>query len=353
MPERATILDVARLAEVSPSTVSNLLNGRVERMRPSTKERIQRAIEQLGYRPNHSARGLKTGSAPLIGLIVPSVANPFWGIFARYIEEAALGSGYQVLLGNSERNPIREQGYAEELWGHGVRGIILGSAPEKFDHLSPLLDRGLNLIAFDRPTQQADQYTIDSIGVDNVQGAYLAVNHLTTLGHRQIGLVSGSIRTVNRLDRLQGYRQALDEAQIEFNQRLIWQGASATDFGDSETMNMGRQGARELLSGVNPPTALFTINDMVAFGAYAGARELGLRVPEDVSIVGFDDIALTEVVDPPLTTIRQPVEEISRSAVEKLLARLRGNKDEPASHVALLPKLVVRSSTMKRFDRQE
>jgi len=347
MQEKVTILDVARLAEVSPSTVSNLLNGRAERMKLSTKERVEQAISQLGYRPNLAARGLKTGVAPLIGLIVPSVANPFFGIFARHVEEVSMESGYQVLLGNSGRDPISEQGYVEALWGHGVRGVILGTSPEDFMHLSALLEQGLHIVAFERPSQQIDEHISDSVGVDNVEGAYLAVSHLTALGHQRIGFVSGSLRTVNRHDRLAGYRRALDEAAIQYDETLIWQGVSDIDFGDAETMEMGRQGARELLSQPNPPTALFTINDMVAFGAYAGIRDLGLKVPEDVSIVGFDDIALTEVVDPQLTTVKQPVEDIARFAVERLLGRLQGNYTELASHKALPPKLIIRSSTIK------
>lgn len=347
MSEKATILDVARLADVSPSTVSNLLNGRAERMRPSTKDRVQQAISQLGYRPNLAARGLKIGSAPLIGLIVPSVANPFHGIFAQHVEEVALKSGYQVLLGNSERDPKREQNYAEELWGHGVRGIILGSAPETFDHLARLFDQGLHLVAFDRPVQETDAYPVDSIGVENVKGVYLAVSHLTSLGHRRIGFVSGSVRTVSRYDRLRGYKHALEEAGIEYDEALVWQGASDIDFGDAETMEMGRRGARELLNSSNPPTALFTINDMTAFGAYAAARDLGIHVPDDLSIVGFDDIALTEIVDPPLTTVQQPIKEIAGYAVERLLARLQGDCAEPIGHTALPPKLIVRSSTAR------
>lgn len=351
MADKTTILDVARLAKVSASTVSNLLNGRDERMRPSTKERIEKAISELNYRPNHAARGLKVGSAHLIGLIVPSVANPFFGIFARYVEETALESGYQVLLGNSGRDPEREQRYAEELWGYGVRGIILGSSPENFDHFSALLERGLQVVAFERPLQQNDQYSIDSVGVDNVQGAYLAVNHLISLGHRRIGFLSGSIRTVNRQDRLDGYRQALEEAGIPYDETLIWRGVSDVDFGDAETIDMGKHGTCELLSRENPPSALFAINDMVAFGAYAGARDLGRQVPDDISIVGFDDIALAEIVNPPLTTVRQPIEEIAKSAVNSLLERIQDMQVQPAGHVGLMPELIVRSSTTEHKKR--
>ncbi len=213
----ATITDVAKLAEVSVSTVSNLLNGRDERMRPSTRQRIVEAIDQLDYTPNQAARQLKTGQSSILGLIVPSVANPFYGLFAREVEKAALARGYQVLLGNSDRDPERERNYAEELWGYGVRGIIFGSSLVAFTHLHDLIQRGMHVVAFEGPSQNEEQVAIDSIGVDNVQAARLATKHLLALGHRRIGFLSGPIRTVSRLDRLAGYRSALVEAGIAYD----------------------------------------------------------------------------------------------------------------------------------------
>lgn len=345
MAEKVTILDVARLADVSPSTVSNLLNGRAERMRPSTKQRVQDAISTLGYRPNLAARGLKTGSAPLIGLIVPSVANPFFGIFASHVEEAALENGFRVLLGNGGRDPEREQTYSEELWGHGARGIILGSSPENLQHLSALNKLGLSVVAFERTGQQSDEYTVDSVGVDNVQGAYQAIQYLTEQGHKRIGFVSGSIRSVNRQERLDGYRRAIEEANIAYDERLVWQGTSDIDYGDAETISMGRRGARELLEQPDRPTALFAINDMIAFGVYAAARDLGLRIPDDISIIGFDDIALAEIVDPPLTTVSQPIKELAYYAVARLLLLIQGDDVLPVGHKTVPPQLIVRSST--------
>ena len=237
---KLTIADVARLAKVSPSSVSNVLNDRSNRMRPVTKERIQHVIEKLGYTPNLAARQLKTGQAPIIGLIVPSVANPFYGIFARLIEKAALTGGYQVLLGNSERDPERERRYAEELWGYGVRGIIFGSSLTQFTHLESLIKKGMHVVAFDRPTQQDDNLIIDSISVDNVQAIRLTTKHLLALGHNRIGFVSGPIGTVSRLDRLEGYRGSLQEANVEFDQQLVWQGARS-NFGDTAAVELGRQ----------------------------------------------------------------------------------------------------------------
>lgn len=342
--KKITITDVARKANVSPSSVSNLLNGRTERMRPSTKERIQRAIEDLGYTPNLAARQLKTGHSLMIGLIVPSVANPFFGIFAQQVEEVALANGYQVLLGNSDRNPERERKYAEELWAYGVQGLIFGSSLVQFSHLESLIDKGLHVVAFDRATQLNDRVTIDSIGVDNVQVTRLAVKHLLSLGHRRIGFVSGPICTVSRLDRLEGYRTTLKEAGIEPDPQLVWESVSH-NFGDTAAVELGREGAHNLLSKTNPPTAIIAVNDMYAFGVYAGARDLGLAIPENVSVVGIDDIVLTEVVQPPLTTIRQPISEISRLAVERLIGRLQGTCVESRGHQMLSPKLIVRAST--------
>jgi DNA-binding LacI/PurR family transcriptional regulator len=345
MSRQSTIHDVARLARVSPSTVSNLLNGRHERMRPGTRQRVQQAIDRLGYTPSRLARQLKTGYAPIIGLIVPSVANPFWGAMARAVEEVALAHGYHVLLGNSERDLDREVSYAEEMWAQGIRGIIFGSSPLSFGYLLGLIERGLHIVEFDRHTQRGDRFDIDSVAIDNVRGAQLATEHLLALGHRRIGFLSGPIRTVSRRDRLEGYRTALAEAGIKLDPQLIWEGAVSSTFGDIEGAQLGRSGARELLGLAERPTAILAINDMYALGAYAGARDLGLRVPDMVSIVGFDDIVLADIVDPPLTTIRQPLPAMARVAVERLIGSLEKTVTDAATHLCLEPELVVRGST--------
>lgn len=315
-------------------------------MRPETCERVRRAVEQLGYTPNRLARQFRTGHARAFGLVVPSVANPFWGFVARGVEKAALERGYQVLLCNAERDRDREAAYAHTLLDSGVRGVIFGSSPLSFDHLGPLTDRGLRIVAFDRSAADSD-LVVDSVQIDNVLAARLAIAHLTGLRHRRIGFLSGPIRTVSRRDRLAGYRRALTEAGIEPDDELVWEGASLTSFGDAEGTELGRAGAHQLLSRPERPTSLFTINDMYALGAYAGARDLGLRIPEDVSIVGFDDIPLlAEIATPALTSVRQPLEEMMRIATTHLIDRLEGTRTGPAEHVTVAPELVVRSSTV-------
>ena len=341
---RVTIADVARLAEVSASSVSNVLNGRSARMKPETRDRIQQAIRKLGYTPNLAARQLKTGHSKLIGLIVPSVANPFYGNFARYVEEAALELGYQVMLGNSRRDAGREKKYAEKLLAAGAEGIILGTSLHDFGHLKELIDRGLAILAFDRPLIDGDAATIDSVCIDNRQVMRLAVKHLVALGHENIGFISGPITTVSRTARLEGYRQSLEEAGIAYQEDLVWAGGGGR-FGDVAPLQLGRQGAHFLLSRPEPPTALCTINDMFAFGIYGGARDLGLRIPDDLSVLGVDNLNLTEVVEPPLTTVEQPLAEMASASVERLLKRIDSGISTAAEHQSFYPKLIVRGST--------
>jgi len=344
--KRVTLADVARLVKVSPTSVSNVINGRDAEMRPETKTLILRAIEELGYTPNLAARHLKTGHASAIGIIVPSVSYPFFGLFARLVEEIASIYGYHVLLANSDRDPEKEQRIARELLGYGVQGIIFGSSPLQLTHLENLIEKGLHVVAFDRPAQGNDRVAIDSVGVDNVQVTRLLCRHLLALGHRRIAFVSGPIRTVSRLGRLKGYQSTLQEAGIKIDSQLIWEGTSR-NYGDSTAIELGRQGAHHLLTLTDPPTALVAINYHYAFGIYVGARDLGLKIPGDVSVTGIDDSSLSEVIEPALTTVQQPLREIARLAVERLISRLQGTYSEVPGHQCLSPKLIVRASTAR------
>jgi len=313
-------------------------------MSPATRERVELAMRQLGYQANQAARQLKTGQSPVLGLVIPSVANPFWGAFVQAVEEAAMERGYQVLLGNGGRDPKREQRYAESLWSHGVRGIIFGSSPLSLDYILRLVERGLHVMVFDRRLHEADN-VIDGISIDNPAGGYLATKHLLDLGHRRIGFLSGPLRTSSRLERLDGYRQALMDSGIAHDPSLVWAGESASGAGDVEGADIGRAGARALLTMARPPTGLVAINDMYALGAYAGANDLGCRVPSDVSIIGFDDIIMAAIANPPLTTIRQPIALMMQLAVATLIDRLEGVSREPAQVVTMPTEIIVRRST--------
>ncbi|HEY3501993.1 MAG TPA: LacI family DNA-binding transcriptional regulator [Actinocatenispora sp.] len=346
-----TIYEVAREAGVSPSTVSNLLNGRSGRMLPETRTRVEAAIRRLGYRPNRAARQLRSGRVQVIGLVVPSVANPFWGAFARHVEGAALAEGYHVLLCNSERDPDRERGYVEELWDDGVTGVILCTSLPSLTHVLPLVKRGLKLVTFDRTAQAGDPAGLTNISVDNVVGAQLATDHLLSLGHRRLAFVSGALGSVNRKERFQGFRAALDAAGIPLDDAVVFSDGDGDRFGDLDAAGLGRTAAHEVLSGPNPPTAIVAINDMCALGVYAGIRDAGLTVGTDVSVVGFDDIVLADLVDPALTTVRQPLADMAATAFDNLRTRLESPATGPGHSLLIRPELVTRASTAPPVQR--
>jgi DNA-binding LacI/PurR family transcriptional regulator len=340
-----TIADVAKLAGVSRSTVSNALNGRHQRLSAATAARVQEAFKALGFVPDEVARQLRRGHAKTIGLLVPSVANPFWGEFVRAIEEASRALGYSVLAASTDRDPAREQRYSEAMSRQGIRAIIFGSSPVSISHLSSLVERNLYVLVFDRRFHTGDLDAIDCVTVNNGLGGRLATEALLSLGHKRIGFISGPIKTASRRDRFAGYKRALRAGGVEFDPARVWAGSGKSAFGDPEAGELGRAGARALLSNGSGVTAIVAVNDMYALGAYAGIRSVGLSVPNDVSVVGFDDIALTMLVEPPLSTIRQPVWRMAETAVERLVARLaEGAADEPL-RAEFAPELVVRGST--------
>jgi DNA-binding LacI/PurR family transcriptional regulator len=342
---RVTIHDVAKAAGVSTSTVSLVLNGKLDRMRPDTSERVLKAVADLGYSTNEMARALKTGYVPTIGLVVPTVANPFWGEFARCVEHAAEEKNYQVLLCNAEGAPEREQRYVESMLARGIRGVILGSSPLSLRHMAGVTARGLQVVAFDRLTLNDAGLELDSVRVDNALGAKLAIDHLLSLGHRRIAFVSGPITSANRRDRLDGYRATLREAGIEADPRLEWTENVAVGDAEEIVTEIGRAAAVALLKLPDPPTAFFAINDMTAVGVYAGCRELGRSIPRDVSVVGFDDIHLCRIVNPPLTTVRQPLGALMKAAVDLLITRMEEQGGGAREHVTLTPELILREST--------
>lgn len=340
--KKSTILEVASHAKVSPSTVSNVLNGKKDRMSQDTLDRVMKAIEDLGYEPNNMARSLKKGFVPIIGLIVPSVENPFWGAFAKYAERAAHAHGYQVMLGNGERNIEREHLYADSMLSLGIRGLILGSSPLSMKHLANLTRRGLKIVAFDRGGGDIEGLRIDSVRVDNRGGVAKAVEHLIHLGHRRIAFVVGAINSANRIDRLEAYRQTLRLHGIEPNPAWEWVQETSETPGDDSAI--GRLGTTRLLMQAERPTAFLAMNDMTALGVLAGLREAGLQVPSHASVIGFDDIFLSNMSHPRLTTVRQPLQSLMEVAVTVLLQRMDSANTGAPAHLSLPAELIVRDS---------
>lgn len=340
-----TINEVARRAGVSITTVSNVLNGRTERMRPDTRSRVEAIIVELQYRPNRAAQRLRAGGIHTFGLVVPSVSNPFWGTFASLFEAAALKHGYGVLLCNSQRSLEREQAYLEELRNDGVAGVVLGSSLPSAHHLGPLIDSGMRIVTLDRSSQFSDPPGLADISVDNVAGAALVGQHLWAKGHRKIGFIAGEAKSINRQERVKGFLDALAGHGVAEDEVYLWPFSRKSRLKEMDLAETGRRAAREIIRASNRQiTAIAAVNDLLAIGAYRGIRDEGLSIGIDIAVVGFDDIFLSEIIQPTLTTIHQPLDKMAELAVSSLI-RMIDSATPPVASIRLPPKLIARESS--------
>lgn len=351
---RVTIKDVARLSRVSPATVTRVMQGR-KSVREETRSRVEEAVRALGYRPDHIARALVTRSSNTIGMMLPSSGDSFWGEVAAGIEQRASEAGFSVLFANAHGDARREAEVIDLFVGKRVDGIIIAGAtgemrswvggstlhvpivlvnwdatfqPELIETASLLPPRDMAKAISDEVRGRGFSH----VAFDDLGGGVIAVKHLLSHRHSNIAFIGGSaIRPA--LLRILGFRRALEEAGL----------APGPIIARGESLEAGMEGARSLLSRVNRPTAIVAYSDVVAIGVMRAAHMLGLRVPEDVSIVGFDDIDVAAFVEPPLTTIRQPKREMGSEAVSWILARLDGS--DLREHQTLPGSLIVRSSS--------
>lgn len=325
--------DVAREASVSASTVSRVLNGS-PLVNAETRERVQRAMDALEYRPSRVARRLRGDSAQasLIGLIVPDIQNPFFAEVARGVERVAQANGYMVFVGNSDEHEPTERRYLELMRAERVDGIILPASSDNASTVAKLARAKLPVVCVDRRLPGAK---LDTVIADNVEGAYEAVRHLLAVGHRRIGFIGGRRQLSTTQERQQGYRRALADEGIAVDETLV-------RAGDSREAG-GREMARELLALPHPPTAVLVGNNLMTLGALEAIHALGLRIPDDVAIVGYDDMPWSLAFNPPLTAVRQPGQELGRLAAELLLARI-AEPSRSTTLVTLHPELVVRQS---------
>ncbi len=339
----STIADVARQAGVSVSTISNVLNGRVDRMRHETLQRVEAAIAALDYRPNRAARQLKTGQTPMLGLLVPSIANPMYGYIAREIETVAQERhGHRVVLGNTYRNQDKETGFFDDLLAHGVRGVIVISSLVDEQHFDGAVRRGLVMVSYDRRATPGAASAIDHVSVDNAQAAHLATTHLIEHGHQRLAFVTASGRTMSRSEKMRGFFAAAEAAGLRDDARVI-EGSTDSEYGDSEMADVGRLLAARIAADPKRPTGIVAVNDMLAFGLLAGFREAGLTVPSDVSVVGMDGLFLSALTSPGLTTVRLPVPEMAQTIVERVIGRMANPGIAPGEFL-FKPDLVERES---------
>jgi LacI family transcriptional regulator len=329
-----TIKDVASAADVSVATVSHVING-TRYVSEELKERVHTAMAELGYRPNTLARSLRSGQSKTIGMIVPDVSNLFFAEIGRAIEDFGFENGYSVILCNSDNNLKKQSSYVDTLITKQVDGVIFISAGDSEEHLASLQQAGVPVVVADRDVPPG---SADVVLLNNELGGYLATRHLLELGHRRIACVSGPYDLPSSADRIDGCYAAFDEFGVTLNPDWLLSGDFQSQSGD-ESMT-------ELLNMPERPTAVFVFNDMMAIGAMNAVRRMGLRIPADVSIVGFDNIALAASVYPPLTTVAQPTQEIATTVCEILFSRIQDKYIE-AKHerIVIDPHLVIRSTT--------
>lgn len=333
MSSTPTINDVARLAGVSTTTVSHFING-TRHISDDLRERVESAIAELGYRPNSLARGLRRGESKTIGLIVPDNSNPFFAEILRSIENIGYSNGYSVILCNSDSDIQKEIAYTDLLFAKQVDGIVFITTNNSCEHLQQLTDAGIPLVVIDRDIPLVGT---DVLLVDNFQGGYAATRYLIELGHTRVACIAGPSRLTPSADRVNGYKKALAEAGIQEHPQWIVDG----DF----QFQGGESGIAQLLALPEKPTAVFACNDLMALGVLRGLRKAKISVPREISVVGFDDIPLTSVVSPALTSIAQPVQEISRLAFELLIDRIQNkNSAHEEKRIVLPTQLVIRES---------
>ena len=333
-PHRTTIKDVAAAAGVSVATVSRVLN-KSQRVDAELAERVLQAVSRLGYRPSAVARSLRVQQTRVVGLIISDIRNPFFTDAVRGIEDSVGAEGYSLVLCNSDEDLAKEAGYLDLVVEERMAGAIVSPASTEDTRLSALTARGVPVVVMDR---EAAREAVDSVLVDNVRGGELATAHLIEGGYQRIACITGPPRTSTGNDRLEGWRAALAAAGRDAPDALV----RRADFKEDG----GHAAATELLASAEPPDAFFVANNLMTVGVLAAVAEAGLSVPEDVGVVGFDDMSWARLLRPPLTTVAQPTYELGRVAAELLTRRIAG-RDDPPQRVVLEPTLQIRDSARR------
>ncbi len=330
MAQKVTIRDLAEAAGVSVTTVSQILNGKGERFSSDTKDRVLKLQKKMGYVPDYNARNLIMGSTQTIGVLVPNLANPFFSMFIKGIQQAAQLHHFVPIIFDANQNQKLQSMYIEELIKRAANGLIIASATLDANDIDRILTRnGIPYLLFD----QNDAQIGDRVWVDDYKGGQMAANYLLSRGHRRIALLVGENITHNIQQRIAGFRAGMAKYRLTLSDDMVIQ-SSMTKLG-------GYQATADGLA--KNATAVFSINDEMAIGLYRGVQERGLKIPDDLSIMGYDDIDLANFITPKLTSIHQPAFEMGQVATDLLIERL--NNPRLAHQDKQLPlELIVRDS---------
>ena len=338
-----TIQDVAARAGVSAMTVSRVINNRAS-VASATRQRVEQAIDDLGYVPNALARGLLQGRTRTVALIVGDISNPFFTQVARGVEDVAQRNGYAVILGNSDESTDKERMYVNAMLSNRIDGLILAPAGSESRKTLDFLDRrGTKVVLIDRDVEGVKT---DTVVGDSAGGARMLGEHLIRLGHRRIALVTGPLEISTARERLRGYEEALRTRGIELERSLVVE----SDY----KRQGGRQAAHALLALPleQRPTAVLAGNNFLAVGVIEALREAGRSVPEEIAVVCFDDLELSSALNPFLTVAAQPARTFGTIAAQFLLERIDGLESLPRRKVVLPPELIVRVSCGSQLARQ-
>lgn len=347
-PKKATIADIAKRAGVSAATVSRVMSNSDYPVRESLRAKVLDAAAQLNYKPNRFSQLLKGGASREVAVLVPSITNPFYSQLIGAVERECLRRGYTLIICSSQNSPELELRHLETMERRQVDGVLLSSIHLSDDFLHQLSRSARAFVLLD---QVPPSYGADCVSFDFFKAGHLAAQYLLGCGHRDIAFISGPLDRYSRRLYLDGYRKALREAGLHPSSRriLLYNGSSASPDADPTVENSyscGRELGRMLLRGDYLPDAVVAVNDMMAIGAIKLLEQQGVRVPNDLSVIGFDDISVSALVSPALTTIAQPAAETGRLAACILLDRLEG-KEVTEGQVFLQPALIERESVRR------
>jgi len=328
-----TIHDVAKRAGVGSITVSRVINNSGY-ISSETRERIQKAIDELGYVPNTLARSLRSRRTNTVALIVTDITNPFFTTLARGVEDTANEAGYTVIFCNTDESAAKEEKYLNVLLQKQVDGLLLVPTQRSVNSIHQILKHGTPVVVLDRRIPEVD---VDSVRCDSLDGAYKLTKYLVSLGHRQIAIMSGAVGVSTADDRVAGYRKALEEDGIAISDRYILRGEFTPDSGYSMT--------EQAINLPLRPTALIAANNFITIGAMKALQEAEMEVPEDMALAGFDDLPPAIVTFPFFTVVSQPAYEMGTQAMQLLLKRLSAKEVVAFQEVILPTQLIVRRSS--------
>jgi LacI family transcriptional regulator len=328
----STLRDVARRADVAPITASRVLN-RSGSFSDAARARVEAAAAELGYVPNRVAQSLRSRRTHMIGLVLTDITNPFWTTIARAVEDVTSARGYHVIICNTDESDAKQKQYLDLLLQTQVDGLLLVPASDAVEEIARIQQRDVPVVVLDRTVP----LPVDVIRADSEGGAHQLTEYLLKLGHHRIAVLSGPRATSVAIDRVAGCVRALEERGLAVDPTLIFHGEFTQESGTAMT--------RQALFARPRPTALFAVNNFIAIGAIRAVRQAGLRIPEDIALVGFDDLPEHLVLEPFLTVAAQPAYEMGRRAAERLLDRLTQDGPHEYQEVVLPTPLIVRHSS--------